>query len=383
MNPLAEGERCGGVTAFEHPLVEDEQSRRRHNELFGRFQLRQCRLPCERARDQLAIQRGKLSAVAQVGRGEAIDELERRLIGDEMARQLRREEACGRRVHRELMQDLAQRVGAFGVALAENRLATGLVPRRIEGQCGTVDQGFDAPAGQHGGERGDVGLRVATMDSQGMQLEDLAREVLVQSCEPRAFLHLLCAPRGPRDGTRVRACGQVVVEIAQHRRMRRRSDQQLLERAGDVRPDGLALERADEPAHAALGERDGEVIGPEQLQPFGERAACRRRGQQPRPCIGNRHLAIVAGEDLLGGHAGRRIARESALLGLGLDVGQRLRRAQQAGAAWLIGRADLRDQPGLRIGLRDIERRFAQAEAVHCDGSMGGGRCHGESPDSA
>ena len=96
--------------------------------------------------------------------------------------------------------------------------------------------------------------------------------------------------RAPRLAARRPAsCGPAecaVVEVAQHRRMGGRGDQQGLERPAMF---GRIASRSNAPTRprvAALEERDGEVVGPEQLQPLGEGPAGRGGGGQARAGVG-------------------------------------------------------------------------------------------------
>ena len=80
---------------------------------------------------------------------------------------------------------------------------------------GTGEVGLiDGPAGEDGGERGDVGLGVAAVDADGVELHDLAAVVLVEA--------LVAALRAPACchsvGLRVRADGEPVVEVDHHGR---------------------------------------------------------------------------------------------------------------------------------------------------------------------
>src|SRR5262249_15145817 len=119
------------------------------------------------------------------------------------------------------------------------------------------------PAGDHFGEGGDVFLCIASPDPEGMQLENLAREILV---DPDAWG---LPPRALR-GRRIRPDREVVVEIQLHRRVRVDREQHVREAAEDVRPDRLALEAAGEPSEKLLVDGDGKVVAPELRQPLEE-----------------------------------------------------------------------------------------------------------------
>src|SRR5262249_33725701 len=111
----------------------------------------------------------------------------------------------------------------------------------------------DRPAGDHFGEGDDVLLRIAATDAEGVQLENLARKVLVDPdtrCLP---------PRAALRGRGIRSDREVVVEIQLHRRVRLDREQHVREAAEHVRADGLPLETAGEPSEKLLVDRDGEV----------------------------------------------------------------------------------------------------------------------------
>src|SRR5687767_2013208 len=77
--------------------------------------------------------------------------------------------------------------------------------------------GADRPSGERARERGDVLLRVAAIDAECVQLENLARQVLVDA-------ELAIVGRRATAATlrelRRRSDGSLVVEVQDHRRMR-------------------------------------------------------------------------------------------------------------------------------------------------------------------
>ena len=119
----------------------------------------------------------------------------------------------------------------------------------------------EGPAGDDARERRHVVLRVAAADAERMQLHDLAREIFVEPA-----LAVL-------SGAEVRAERLLVVEKEQHRRMLLDRLQHVAEAAEHMRPDRLALERAAEPGNRAALDRDGEMVGPEDNKPLGERGS--------------------------------------------------------------------------------------------------------------
>src|SRR5450755_1375823 len=103
LEALAEGtDRSDrGVVRFgslEPAVADPEQARRRDDELLGSLQLGRPGVPRRVVANQLAVDLGELAVALQVGRGQAIDERRRRIVGDEMARQLGRDEARRRRM---------------------------------------------------------------------------------------------------------------------------------------------------------------------------------------------------------------------------------------------------------------------------------------------
>ena len=161
------------------------------------------------------------------------------------------------------------------VAAAEHRLRAGLVQLRakqeLSGRAGLHRAGAIAaaerPAREYFGEAGDVGLRIAGADAERMQLENLARQILVQT------EGALAACRALRQ-LRIRSDRALVVQIQQHRRVLLHRQQQLTEIAEHMRPYGFALQAAGDPEHRQLVDRDGKMIAPEIHQPFDPRALC-------------------------------------------------------------------------------------------------------------
>ena len=271
-----------------------------------------------------------------------------------MTRQLGGDEAGRGRVPRQVVQHAAERLGAFAVGLAEDDLAARLVPGGVERPgAGLQPVLADAPAAQHGSEGRDVGLGVDAgprrLGAERVQLEHLAGQVLVDAGDARAFVLPGGAPRLESNDARVRPGRLGVVEVAQHRRVRGRGEQQGLEVAGNVRADGIALESADEAARGALELRDREVVGPEPVQPLGERPLRRGGGRQARERVGEDHVAVVAGKHLLGGHSRWRLSGELPLLALGGDVVECHAGVEQAAATRHVGRPDPRRQPAARV----------------------------------
>ncbi len=112
------------------------------------------------------------------------------------------------------------------------------------------------PAGQHIGKARHVVLRVAAVDTERVQLEDLARQVLVQA------LGLVDA------AGRIRSDRLRVVEVEQHRRMALGGKQHVAEAAERMGADRLTLITAGHGLN--LVRRDTEMVRPEPDQPLGK-----------------------------------------------------------------------------------------------------------------
>ena len=140
------------------------------------------------------------SRSTRLGGGSSATKWRASLRGD-VARRCRVFREVGERAS--ALLDAARRVD-----LAEQVCVARLVPRweRTRTSPGSPRRPRDrkGPAGDDARQRGHVGLRVAAVHAQRMQLEDLARQVLVEAA-------IAVSP-----GRRVRAERQRVVEIGQH-----------------------------------------------------------------------------------------------------------------------------------------------------------------------
>src|SRR4051812_26507441 len=113
---------------------------------------------------------------------------------------------CRRRMGGKRAQHLLARLqAAIGVTLAEHSLVAWLVPRRGEEELAGLGKRIgeiaDRPSGKNASEVGDVLLAVAAADTQRVQLQNFAREILV---EAEAAVHTR-----PAVGTD----GHLIVEI--------------------------------------------------------------------------------------------------------------------------------------------------------------------------
>ncbi len=122
-----------------------------------------------------------------------------------------------------------------------------------------VEAAGHGPAGDGAGKARHIGLAVAAVDAERVQLQELAGEVLVE------------AAAAALAGARRRPDRLAVVEIEQHGRMLLHRLQHGAEGAVDMRADGLALEGAGGEAQLlALGDGDAEMVGPEPDEALGE-----------------------------------------------------------------------------------------------------------------
>ena len=224
-------------------------------------------------------------------------------------------------------------------ALLHHGLRAGFMRLRTEAKPERFGAAFHRPAGQHLGEFGDVGLGIAGQRADGVEFQALARQVLVQ------------AAMAARAGGAVRADRPGIVEIQQHRRVAHHRQQHVVEAAGDVRADGVLDESGDQRGDLAAAAGDGEVVGPEPDQPFAERRRC---GQGIGEFGRGLRLEQRARQRL----AGWRL--------IGPVVAQRSQ-ALRDGRAWFdprwIGGAQLRQQPGVRVGWQGFLAPAAEAEA--------------------
>src|SRR5262249_22722043 len=125
----------------------------------------------------------------------------------------------------------------------------------------------DRPPREDLGETRDVALAVAGAYTERVQLEDLAREILVQ------------APGAIDAGDGIGPDGNEVVEIEQHRRMALGGEQHVGIAPEDVRPDRFALIAAGHVRH--LFPRHAEMVRPEPDQALRKADFGIERGIEP------------------------------------------------------------------------------------------------------
>ena len=133
-------------------------------------------------RDDRPHDLGDVTVCAQEGRGGALDECRRRVIAHQATRQLERDVSSSRRVARENIEHL---LAVFDAAagrgrVPENDLAAFVVAFCMESEDTRLAGPNDRPARECTGDLYDVALRVSTVDAERVELEQLARIVLVQ-----------------------------------------------------------------------------------------------------------------------------------------------------------------------------------------------------------
>ncbi len=126
---------------------------------------------------------------------------------------------------------------------------------------------IDQP-GQRARESRDVLLRVAAVDAERVQLENFARQVLVDAELAIAGRR---APVATLRELRARPDRSLVVQVQDHRGMRFDGGQHVREPARDVRPDRFVLQRSGEREHLRLVGGDREMVGPEMHQSLAKR----------------------------------------------------------------------------------------------------------------
>ncbi len=121
-----------------------------------------------------------------------------------------------------------------------------------------VAGGGDRPAGQGARQFSDIGLGVAPVSADRVQLHHLAGQVFIQTGVAARAGHAVGTDRAG------------LIQIQKHGRMLFGCQDQILEPAEDVGADGLALVLTDEGAAGELGGRDRQGVRPEQGPALGE-----------------------------------------------------------------------------------------------------------------
>src|SRR3989440_5219286 len=231
--------------------IRGEHSDRAHDELEWRFHLRpNHRLRPEiRRRENRAQDRADIATRFLPGRYRGIDAAIGWLVRDEASTQLRADV-----VHRSaLIREEFEQADAFILPVivegeAKDTLRSVIVRPLSEHESRTAFRALNAPAGEDARDCDDILLGVAAVDAEGVQLEELARVVLVDACRLappifRQFVHSEPPPSEKRaEWTRRRGTRRHtlrIVEVEQHRRTLGRRDQQVFEMPHRARPDCL------------------------------------------------------------------------------------------------------------------------------------------------
>ena len=137
----------------------------------------------------------------------------------------------------------------------------------VELEAAAALRPVDCPASEDARHLGHVGLRVAAIDAQRVQLHQLARVVFIQALRRLALVHSAARNRPSsraRRAERIRADALGVVEIEQHGRAVRHGFKQVFKFAQRVRANHVALVADEVVRHLlVLAQVDVEVIEPE------------------------------------------------------------------------------------------------------------------------
>src|ERR1700730_3141702 len=164
--------------------------------------------------------------------------------------------------------------------MSENKFRSGFVPAGIVLEAAAFVGLLDGPAGEYLGDLGNVALRVASVDTERVQFQQLTAVVFVQpairfALRIRTWLLRKAArtsvgavwwhrPVWDSERTpRVRSHTQPVIKVEQHRRTLGRRDQQIFELAEHVRADRVLLVVAEEQPLGTLAGEHVEMVEPE------------------------------------------------------------------------------------------------------------------------
>ena len=130
-------------------------------------------------------------------------------------------------------------------AIAENDLLAVVVDPRFEIEAAFAARLADRPAGQATGHLLDVPLGITAIDAKRVQFHKLAGVVFIQSPSP------VVGASHPR-GRRVGIGAQPIVEIKEHRRTLRRSEQEVAETAQGMGSNGVPVVSGGQPTIGSL-----------------------------------------------------------------------------------------------------------------------------------
>ena len=276
--------------------VRGDRSDRAHDELEWRFHLRPNHRwrPEIRRRENRAQDRADIATRFLPGCYRGIDTAIRWLVRDEASTQLRADVVHRRALIREeLEQPDAFILPVIVEGEPKDTLRSAIVRPLPEHESGTAFRALNAPAGEDARDCDDVLLGVSAVDAERVQLEQLARVVLVDACRlaPPIFRHFVHsepppskerAERARREGTRRDTLR--IVEVEQHRRTFGCRDEQVLEAAQRAWPDGLLDIRRQKEAIGPFADKDIEMIRPEIDHDFSQ-LALRQRGAHDRELL--------------------------------------------------------------------------------------------------
>ena len=259
------GGRHAGVERLAHGLQRGRHPAARSHLGVGRAQRaegelhRRLRLggqedlgPELRAAHEGLDQLGDVAVGGKEGPRGAVHERGRRLVGHQALGQLAGDEARGGGVAREVVEQPVPVVlaAAGGQAEPEDALGPRVVLGRPINELAARAQVVDAPPREAPRRIHHVGLGVAGVDADGVQLHQLAPVVLVDAADD-----------APAHRPRHRV--QVVVEVEDHGRVLGGGAQQVAEAAEGVWPYGVALVGRSRGPGEAVGDVDVEVVEPE------------------------------------------------------------------------------------------------------------------------
>src|SRR6266567_7311371 len=117
-----------------------------------------------------------------------LDQRGRWIIRDKTLGEFQRNEMRSLRAGGKNVQYLFAFIFSFRLnVMSQHKLGTGLVHARLVAEPQTFERFFDGPTSKYLGNPGDVALRVAAVHAEGVQLQQLAAVVFVQSAVPVAF----------------------------------------------------------------------------------------------------------------------------------------------------------------------------------------------------
>ncbi len=214
-----------------------------------------------------AVHRREIAVGLRERRAQTLDERGGWIIAGEVARELGSDVGCGRRSFHQIVQHRARLFFAhLPVAPPHDGPFTGFVHRGTEDECARGDillgsrrrDPADRPASQCPGKFGYVALRIAAAHPEGMELHDLAGEVLIHTGNTASV-----AGSRPLRHRALRANRTRLVEINQHPRMAFHLQHQVIKASHDVRADRLVFKTADERDRGHLICGNCEMVCPE------------------------------------------------------------------------------------------------------------------------